>query len=114
MVVVPAGEFIMGSPDKEKLRGKSEGPQHRVTFAKPFSEIAISLLSEDHATDDGNDNPFNLTVPWSKMPHRRHRDVIVPEGSSPAEALPIRSDTRAKLVTALHVWPDYSRAWKGC
>jgi ribosomal protein L34E len=59
-------------------------------------EIAISLLSQDHATDDGNDNPFVLTVPWTKTPHRRHRDVIVPEGSSPAEALPIRSDTRAR------------------
>ncbi len=58
------------------------------------TEIAISLPSQDNATDDGNDNPFVLTVPWSKTPHRRHRDVIVPEGSSPAEALPIRSDTR--------------------
>ena len=65
------------------------------------TEIAISLPTQDHATDDGNDNPFVLTVPWSKTPHRRHRDVIVPEGSSPAEALPIRSDTRAKLVTAI-------------
>jgi hypothetical protein len=35
------------------------------------------------------------------MPHRRHRDVIAPEGSSPAEAVPIRSDTRVKLVTAI-------------
>jgi site-specific DNA recombinase len=65
------------------------------------TEIAISLLSENYATDDGNDNPFVLTVPWSKTPHRRHRDVIVPKGSSPAEALPIRSDTRFKLVTAI-------------
>ena len=40
-------------------------------------------------------------MPWSKTPHRRHRDVIAPEGSSPAEALPIRADTRVKLVTAI-------------
>jgi site-specific DNA recombinase len=65
------------------------------------TEIAISLPSQDHATDDGNDNPFVLTVPWSKTPHRRHRDIIVPEGLSPAKALPIRSDTRAKLLTAI-------------
>jgi site-specific DNA recombinase len=65
------------------------------------TEIAISLPRQDDATDDGNDTPFVLTVPWSKTPHRRHRDVIAPEGSSPAEVLPIRSDTRAKLVTAI-------------
>jgi site-specific DNA recombinase len=40
-------------------------------------------------------------VPWSKTPHRRHRDLIVPDGASQAEARPIRSDTRVKLVTAI-------------
>jgi site-specific DNA recombinase len=34
-------------------------------------------------------------------PHPGRRDVIVPEGSSPAEALPIRSDTQGKLVVAI-------------
>ena len=42
-----------------------------------------------------------LTVPWSKTPHRHHRDVIVPDGASQAEARPIRSETRVKLVTAI-------------
>jgi hypothetical protein len=40
-------------------------------------------------------------VPWSKTPHRRRRDVIVPEGPSGADVRPIRSDTRVKLVTAI-------------
>jgi site-specific DNA recombinase len=65
------------------------------------TEIAISLPSQDHATDDGNDNPFVLTVTRSNTPHRRHHDVIVPENSSRTQVLPIRSDTRAKLVTAI-------------
>ena len=65
------------------------------------TEIAISLLSEDHASEDEKDDPLVLTVPWSKTPHRRHRDVIAPEGSSRAQVLPIRSDTRVKLVTAI-------------
>ena len=43
-------------------------------------------------------HPLVLTVPWSKTPHRRHRDVIAPEGSSRTQVLPIRSDTRAKLT----------------
>jgi formylglycine-generating enzyme required for sulfatase activity len=37
MVVVPAGSFNMGSPASEKGRYDDEGPQHRVTFAKPFA-----------------------------------------------------------------------------
>jgi hypothetical protein len=57
------------------------------------------LASEDHAGEINN--PTVLTVPWSKTPQRRHRDVIVPESASTAEVRPIRSDTRAKLVTAI-------------
>ncbi|MGO9171934.1 MAG: formylglycine-generating enzyme family protein [Rhodomicrobium sp.] len=37
MVTAPAGEFLMGSPESERGRGKDEGPQHRVAFAKPFA-----------------------------------------------------------------------------
>jgi site-specific DNA recombinase len=37
----------------------------------------------------------------ARRPHRRHREVLVPERSSPAQVLPIRSDTRTKLVTAI-------------
>ena len=37
MVVVPAGSFLMGSPDAEEGRDEDEGPLHRVTFAAPFA-----------------------------------------------------------------------------
>jgi formylglycine-generating enzyme required for sulfatase activity len=37
MIVVPAGEFMMGSLDDEKDREKSEGPRHKVTIAKSFA-----------------------------------------------------------------------------
>jgi formylglycine-generating enzyme required for sulfatase activity len=37
MVVVPAGEFIMGSPPSERGRNPDEGPQRKVTFARPFA-----------------------------------------------------------------------------
>jgi formylglycine-generating enzyme required for sulfatase activity len=35
MVGIPAGTFVMGSPDGEKGRGADEGPQHAVTL-RPF------------------------------------------------------------------------------
>lgn len=34
MVVIPAGTFLMGSPDSEPERSSAEGPQHRVSVAK--------------------------------------------------------------------------------
>ena len=37
MVVVGAGEFMMGSPPSEAGRGDDEGPRHRVTIAEPFA-----------------------------------------------------------------------------
>ena len=37
MVVVPAGEFMMGSPAGEEGRYDDEGPQRKVTIARPFA-----------------------------------------------------------------------------
>jgi formylglycine-generating enzyme required for sulfatase activity len=37
MIVVPAGQFMMGSPVTEQGRYGNEDPQHMVSFAKPFA-----------------------------------------------------------------------------
>ena len=37
LVVVPSGEFMMGSPSDEIGPAYGEGPQHRVRIAKPFA-----------------------------------------------------------------------------
>jgi formylglycine-generating enzyme required for sulfatase activity len=36
MILIPAGEFMMGSPDSENDAGDGETPQHRVRITKPF------------------------------------------------------------------------------
>ncbi len=36
MVLIPAGEFLMGSPDSDKHALPSEKPQHRVRITRPF------------------------------------------------------------------------------
>lgn len=37
MVVVPAGEFLMGSPESEEGRKADEGPQRKVTISRAFA-----------------------------------------------------------------------------
>ena len=37
MVVVPAGSYMMGSPDGEVARYDDEGPRHRVNIEAPFA-----------------------------------------------------------------------------
>ena len=43
MVVVPAGTFMMGSPDLEVGRDGDEGPAHRVTFDRPYAPFAVGV-----------------------------------------------------------------------
>jgi formylglycine-generating enzyme required for sulfatase activity len=35
-VLIPAGTFLMGSPDSDRQAAQDEKPQHRVTISKPF------------------------------------------------------------------------------
>jgi formylglycine-generating enzyme required for sulfatase activity len=47
MIVVPAGEFMMGSPATEMGRHDNEGPQHSVTIAKPFAVSKFDVTFAD-------------------------------------------------------------------
>ena len=70
MVVVPAGEFIMGSPPSERGRNPDEGPQRKVTFAQPFAvgkyEVTFAqwdaCVAEAGCTHKPGDND------WGRMP----------------------------------------------
>jgi formylglycine-generating enzyme required for sulfatase activity len=55
MVAVPAGAFMMGSPESEVGRKEDEGPQHRVTIAKPFAvgKFEVTFAEWDACVADG-------------------------------------------------------------
>jgi formylglycine-generating enzyme required for sulfatase activity len=47
MIVIPAGKFIMGSPESEPDRNASEGPPHEVMIAKPFAVSKFEVTFEE-------------------------------------------------------------------
>lgn len=79
MVVVPAGEFLMGSPPSEKGRNPDEGPQRKVAFAKPFAvgkyEVTFAqwdaCVAEQGCTHKPGDNEWGrgkrpvINVSWA-------------------------------------------------
>jgi site-specific DNA recombinase len=42
-----------------------------------------------------------LCVPWCKVPSKRHLEILLPAGTPPQHARPIRSETRALLVASI-------------
>ena len=47
MVLVPAGEYLMGSPDSESERFSGEGPMHPVTIGEPFAVGVYEVTFEE-------------------------------------------------------------------
>jgi formylglycine-generating enzyme required for sulfatase activity len=56
MIVIPVGQFMMGSPDNEMGRSNNEGPQHRVALAEPFavSKFEVTFDDWDACVDHGD------------------------------------------------------------
>lgn len=47
MVVIPAGSFMIGSPEDEKDRMQNEGPRHRITFERGFALAQTEITVGD-------------------------------------------------------------------
>jgi eukaryotic-like serine/threonine-protein kinase len=72
MVKVPAGKFMMGSPESEKDRVENESPQHRVTLKEFYmgqTEITQSqyqaIMGDNPAKFKGNNRPVER-VDWNQ------------------------------------------------
>ncbi len=59
MVPIPAGEFLMGSPDSEKDRKPDEGPQHQVKIS-PFWMSPYEVTWEEYLLFQYVDDEQNL------------------------------------------------------
>jgi formylglycine-generating enzyme required for sulfatase activity len=68
MIVLPGGEFMMGSPESEQGRQNDEGPRHRVTIARPFamSRLEVTFDEYDACVDDGACDPIQDDLSWGR------------------------------------------------
>ena len=67
MIVVPAGRFLMGSPDSEAGRLDHEGPQRLVTIAKPIAVSRFEITRGQYArfvVETGHDSG-DACVVWT-------------------------------------------------
>jgi len=68
MVVVPAGQFVMGSSANEKGRFRNEGPQHTVTIPRPFavSKFEVTFDEWDACVAEGDCAPVADDNGWGR------------------------------------------------
>ena len=62
MVLIPAGEFMMGSPDSDRTAASDEKPQHRVRITQPFY-IGKYPVTQEQWTAVMGDNPSHFKGP---------------------------------------------------
>ncbi len=62
LVLIPAGEFMMGSPDSDKDADADDKPQHRVWISKPFYLGKFLVTQEQWEAVMGN-NPSHFKGP---------------------------------------------------
>jgi formylglycine-generating enzyme required for sulfatase activity/dipeptidyl aminopeptidase/acylaminoacyl peptidase len=59
LAYIPAGKFLMGSPDSEVGRRPHEGPQHEVTISRPFY-LGVHEVTQDEFTNVMGWNPSRV------------------------------------------------------
>jgi uncharacterized protein (TIGR02996 family) len=65
LVLVPAGSFLMGSPDDEEGRSAEEGPVHEVEITRPFYLGIYPVTQEQYESVIGsNPSYFAATGPY--------------------------------------------------
>jgi formylglycine-generating enzyme required for sulfatase activity len=76
MVLIPAGEFLMGSPDSDKDALPAEKPQHRVRITKPFYLGRYPVTQEQWQAVMGN-NPSRFNGATNPVTNTRWDDCQV-------------------------------------
>ena len=119
LLLIPAGEFLMGSPANRKAFWNDEGPQHRVTITKPYYLGKYEVTQAQWQVVMGS-NPSNFSgcpdcpveqVSWDdcqayckKLSAKTGRTIRLPTEAEWEYAC------RAGTVTPFHTGPTISTA----
>jgi formylglycine-generating enzyme required for sulfatase activity len=76
MVLIPAGEFMMGSPDSDRGAANDEKPQHRVRITQPFYMGKYPVTQEQWTAVMG-DNPSFFKGPKNPVEWVSWEDCLV-------------------------------------
>ena len=66
--LIPAGEFIMGSPEDDPIKQSDETPQHRVRITEPFY-LAIHEVTQEQYERVVGENPSRFKGPTRPVEH---------------------------------------------
>ena len=87
--MIPAGKFMMGSPEKEPGRDPDEGPDHAVTIAQPLAFGRFEVTRGQFAAfvkESGRDTNTGCNVwtgkEWKNDPAKSWRDPGFPQTDS--------------------------------
>ena len=101
MVVLPAGEYMMGSPPTEPGHTSEEAPQHKVRIAKKFAvgkyEVTVDqfeafVKARGHTVGD---KCSMLTLGSNMVPDRTWKQQAIPRGDP--LLIPVRIETDKNL-----------------
>jgi formylglycine-generating enzyme required for sulfatase activity/tetratricopeptide (TPR) repeat protein len=133
LVLIPAGDFLMGSPEDEEGRDSDEGPRHRVRIGQPFYmgkyEVtqdqwqAVMGENPSYFKDCGGDCPVER-VPWEdcqsfcrKLSSRVGKEIRLPSESEWEYACRAGTTTRYSFgdsdsALGSYAWYDKNSGFK--
>jgi len=108
LAFIPAGKFLMGSPDTDDMAVDDEKPQHEVTISKPFYMGVYEVTQEQYEAVMG-DNPSHYkgasrpadTINWDMAMAFCKKLAAQPQ--SPSGCLPRRN---GNMLAGLEAAPD--------
>jgi len=75
--------------------------QAKLTAPQEHGERDDRDLGSANADHQPDADPVVLSIPWMKSPAKRYREILIPNGGKDSDIRPLRTETRAKLVSAI-------------